>query len=178
MDERRLILGLKRGESRCYELLFNMYYAKFCNFAEAIIRDWSAAKDLVQEAFIRVWNSKDRLDEDKSIENYLFVIVKRLILNYIRDHKPRKDLSFDGTSSDGIPVTAPDVVENIVIADETKRKIQGVVSRMPLQRRTVYIMSRDKGMSNKEISEALGISVRTVDRHISMALADIRKTLS
>ena len=53
MDERKLILGLKRGDHDSYEILFKLYYAKFVNFADAIIKDRNAAKDIVQEAFIR-----------------------------------------------------------------------------------------------------------------------------
>ena len=92
MNERKLILGLKRGDHDSYETLFKLYYAKFVNFADAIIKDRNAAKDIVQEAFIKVWVNRAKLDENQMLQNYIYVIVKRLIMNYLRDHKPSESL--------------------------------------------------------------------------------------
>ena len=92
MDERKLILGLKQGDHDSYEILFRLYYARFVNFADAIIKDRNAAKDIVQEAFIKVWVSRAKLDENQLLQNYIYVIVKRLIMNYLRDHKPSESL--------------------------------------------------------------------------------------
>lgn len=92
MNERRLILGLKKGDHDSYETLFDLYYAKFVNFADALIRDRTAAKDIVQEAFIRIWLNRDKLNENQSIENYIYVIVKRLVINHIRDSKKADSL--------------------------------------------------------------------------------------
>lgn len=92
MNQRRLILGLKRGDHDSYETLFDLYYAKFVNFADAILKDRTVAKDIVQEAFIKLWVNRARLDENLSLENYIYVIVKRLVLNHIRDNKPAESL--------------------------------------------------------------------------------------
>ena len=73
MDQRRLILGLKRGNHDSYETLFDLYYAKFVNFADAILKDRTVAKDIVQEAFIKIWANRARLDENQSLENYIYV---------------------------------------------------------------------------------------------------------
>lgn len=92
MDERKLILGLKKGDHDSYETLFDLYYAKFVNFADALLRDRTVAKDIVQEAFVRIWLNRAKLNEYQSLENYIYVIVKRLVLNYIRDLKPVENL--------------------------------------------------------------------------------------
>ena len=176
VDERRLIRGLKKGEGKSWKLLFDLFYAKFVNFAYTIVGDRSAAKDIVQNAFIRVWTYRERLEEDGSIENYIYVIVKRLVLNFLRDRKDYEDIASLGEAVSVDP--GYDGVENRVMADETRLRIQNCVSNMPPQRRIVYVMSREQGLSNKDIATALGISVRTVDRHISLALADLRKNFS
>ena len=83
------------GHHDSYEALFKLYYAKFVNFADAILRNRTVAKDIVQEAFIRIWLNKSNLNENQSLENYIYVIVKRLVLNYIRDTKPSESLESD-----------------------------------------------------------------------------------
>ena len=95
MNERKLISGLKRGDHDSYEALFKLYYAKFVNFADAILKNRTIAKDIVQESFIRIWLNKSNLNEDQSLENYIYVIVKRLILNHIRDSKLSESLDSD-----------------------------------------------------------------------------------
>ena len=66
----------------------------------------------------------------------------------------------------------------IVIANETRSRMQDLISKMPIQRRTVFVMSRNQGMTNKQIAEALQISVKTVERHMTLALAELRENIS
>ena len=93
--EQQLISGLKTGHHDSYEALFKLYYAKFVNFADAILKNRTIAKDIVQESFIRIWLNKSNLNENQSLENYIYVIVKRLILNHIRDSKLSESLDSD-----------------------------------------------------------------------------------
>lgn len=176
MNERRLIQGLKKGDHSSYETLFNLYYVKFVNFADAILRDMSAAKDIVQEAFIRIWINRTKLNEHQSLENYIYVIVKRLILNHLRDTKP--SVSLESEKAQIVQSNAWGWEDLIVVANETRSRIQDAVAKMPPQRRAVFVMSREKGMTHKEIAESLQISVKTVERHITMALAELRENIS
>ena len=176
MNQRKLILGLKRGDHDSYETLFDLYYVKFVNFADAILKDRTVAKDIVQEAFIKIWVNRARLDENLSLENYIYVIVKRLVLNHIRDNKPAESLEAGKVQT--LQSNTWGGEDLIVIANETRHRIQDIISKMPLQRRTVFIMSRSQGMSNKEIADALQISVKTVERHMTLALAELRENIS
>lgn len=176
MNERRLILGLKKGDHDSYETLFDLYYAKFVNFADAIIRDRTAAQDIVQEAFIRLYLNRDKLNENKSLENYLYVIVKRLLFNHLRDTKPV--VSLESESAQVLQTNSWGGQDLVVIANETRNRINDAIDRMPPQRRAVFTMSRHQGLSNKEIAESLQISVKTVERHITLALAELRENIS
>lgn len=176
MKESILISGLKRGDHDSYETLFRLYYAKFVKFADSIIKDRQAAQDLVQEAFIKVWQNREKLDENLSIENYIYVIVKRLVLNYIRDCKEAE--SIDNESAGQIRNNPSDSQDLLLIANETRFRIQNIVENMPAQRKKVFIMSRYRHLSNKEIAEELNITVKAVERHITLALADLRKNIS
>ena len=67
MDETKLIEGLKRGDYASYETLFGLYYVRFVIFADKLIGDRHASKDLVQEAFMKVWLKREKLDASLSI---------------------------------------------------------------------------------------------------------------
>lgn len=176
MKESILIAGLKRGDHDSYKTLFRLYYAKFVNFVNSIIKDPQVAQDLVQEGFIRVWKNRAKLDENLSLENYIYVIVKRLVLNYIRDCKTAE--SIDNESTAQIRNNPSDSQDLLLIANETRFRIQNIVENMPVQRKKVFIMSRYRHLSNKEIAEELNITVKAVEKHISLALADLRKNIS
>ena len=174
-DEKTLIKGLKKGDHDSYQSLFRLYYGKFVNFVDCIIKDRAAAEDIVQESFMKVFINREQLQEGQSIENYIYVITKRLMLNYIRDRKKRRTID-SSEIKDSIQEAWG--VEDLAFAVESKSRIQTIVSKMPKQRRTVYLLSREKGLSNKDIADRLGLSVRTVDRHIALALAQSRDSFS
>lgn len=176
MNERRLIIGLKNGDHDSYEALFNLYYVKFVNFADAIIKDRTVAKDLVQEAFIKIWSNRERLNENQSLENYIYVIVKRLVLNHIRDNRPTESLESENAMETQSNVHGGQ--DMLLIANETRTRIQEIISNMPEQRRKVFVMRRHQGLSNKEIAQELQISIKTVERHMTLALAELRENIS
>ncbi len=170
MSEAELIQGLKRGEYSSYETLFKMHYARFVNFVATLISDREAAKDLVQEAFMKVWVNREKLDESLSIGNYLYVLVKRATFNFIRDRKFAESLTEELLNSESR-------TDNSIDARDAIRRIEDGVERLPAKRREVFLMSRKEGLSNKEIAEELSLSVKTVERHITLALSDLRKNL-
>lgn len=175
MSERELIRSLKKGDHSSYETLFNLYYVKFVNFADSILKNRTVAKDIVQEAFIRIWINREGLDENKSVENFIYVIVKRLIINHIRDSKPSESIESGATLSHASCWSGQDID---LIADETRKRIHKIISQMPPKRRAVFIMSREKGMSNKEIAQCLQVTVKAVERHMTLALAELRENIS
>lgn len=165
--EKDLIQGLKEGDSDSYEFLFINYYSRFVNFAADILKDIQSAEDIVQEQFMKVWLHRERLKDDQSIESYLFILTKNAILNHIRDN--RRLISAELPDS----IAFSDLNKDLD-ASELQDRIRMLVSQMPPKRREVYILSRNFGLSNEEISKRLGLSIRTVERHISLALNDLR----
>ena len=174
MNEKDLILGLKKGDYQSYEALFEKYYVRFVNFVDEIINDREAAKDLVQESFIKVWLNKDRLDCNLSIGNYLYVLVKRATFNFLRDRKFAESLSIE--LAEGL--SSNEDVGQRISDRESIRRIQGAVDHLPPQRRAVFLKSRQQGLSNKEIADQLQLSEKTIERHITLALSSLKKSRS
>ena len=168
LTEQKLINGLKRGDMHAYEQAFHTYYPKFVHFANFIVNDFEVAKDLVQNVFLKVWHHRDRLDESLSLNNYLFVLTKREVLNHLRSQKAFESLE---TLSEvkGSSHRADDEVEVAMIRNQ--------VNKLPEQRRNVFILSRYYGLPHKEIARQLDISEKTVERHITLAGKQLRDVL-
>lgn len=167
MTERELIRGLKEGAYESYETLFKTFYAKFVHYAESLVGDADAARDLVQEAFMKIWLNRDKLREDLSMNNYLFVLVRRASLNFIRDRKIVE--SIDDDYEDGT-VDALSSLDD----EEKMRRLRNAVESLPDRRKEVFKLSREEGLRNKEIAEHLNLSEKTVERHMTLALREIR----
>lgn len=173
IDNKKLIIGLRKGDYHAYETLFMKYYGQFVAFTDSIIQNREAAKDIVQEQFMKVWIHRDKLDENKSIKNFLYVLTKRAILNYIRDFKSGTCINDSLNEIIEYNVTADKITE----AEELKKIMNQQIEKLPKQRKKVFMMSRENGMSNQEIAEQLKISVRTVERHLSLALSQIKNNI-
>ena len=165
MNEQKLIIGLKKGDMRAYERAFHSYYPKLVHFADYIVRDFALAKDLVQNVFMKVWRFRERLDSNLSLNNYLYVLTKREILNYLRSKKTFESLD----TLTELPGNNRATDANVDISI-----IREQVDKLPVQRRKVFMMSRFYGLSNKEIAQQLSLAEKTVERHITLADKQLR----
>lgn len=168
MTESQLIAGLKRGNMDAYEEAFHTYYPKFVRFANYIVGDLAVAKDLVQNVFVKVWRYRDRLDASLSLNNYLFVLTKREVLNFLRTKRVFETL--DSTLELPGDSLLPDELAEVA-------QVRSQVYKLPEQRRNVFIMSRFCGIPNKEIARQMSISEKTVERHITLAGKQLRSEL-
>ena len=172
MDEHQLIEMLREGDPLSFEILFQQYYARFYNFVHNLIKDSHNAEDIVQNVFMKVWINRKNLHPDQSIHNYIYVLTKHEVLNHIRDRKAYTQIE---------RLVMSDQPSSLAVNDETFQirdldsRIRTFIASMPEQRRKVFMLSRYKGMGNKVIADMLGLSVRTVDRHINMVLTSLKK---
>lgn len=172
MEESRLIEMLKEGDSLGFEILFQQYYVRFYNFVRNLLKDSHEAEDIVQNVFMKVWVNRKSLHPDQSIHNYIYVLTKHEVLNHIRDRKAYTQIERLMMSE---PPAGVVINDDSVQFHELDVRIRKFIASMPEQRRKVFLLSRYRGLSNKEIADMLGLSVRTVDRHINMALTSLKK---
>ena len=172
-SDRYLVERIQKGDRNAFRQLFERYYPLFVSFARKLLRDNQMAEDLVQNVFVRVWSSRERLDVDRNIRSYLLVAGRNEVFCYIRGI----GREFHEQLSEDVRVTDTDAAQ-IMNAKDMERDIRQIIADMPDRRREVFSMSRNENLSNKEIADRLGLSVRTVEKHIENALTDIRHKFS
>ncbi len=156
------------------ELLFRAYYNDLCSTAIRIVYSKQAAEDIVGEVFLNFWNNRSFETIRASYRAYLFRAVRNRAFSYLRFELGRLDASLEGMHepSDFQKVEQPD---QIIQMDELVRQINKVVGDLPPMARRVFIMSRYDGKSHMQIAAELRINNKTVESHITRALAIIRK---
>lgn len=171
MDESRLIELIREGDPLSFEILFQKYYVRFYNFVLNLTKNAQTAEDIVQNVFMKIWINRKNLRPDQSIHNYIYVLSKHEVLNHIRDRKVYTQVERLVMAEQ--PYEA--VTDQNMELKELDDRIRKFIAAMPEQRRKVFLLSRYRGMGNKAIAELMGLSVRTVDRHINLALTSLRK---
>ena len=169
ISDQKLVVLLKRDDLKSYEALFHRYYDLFLTFTKRVVRggEHAAAEDIVQEVFMQLWLGRDRL------YNLLFTMTKHRIYDHFRRRYNlealRRPLSeFDAVSDEA------ESPESGLEAEQLRQTIARTVAAMPPQRRTIFALSRQENLSRQEIARRLGVSVRTVDKHLELALREIR----
>lgn len=171
IEEKECIKAFANGNNRAFELLFLYYQPRLVAFINGFIKDIEEARDMSQDVFVRLWENRHFCGEIRSFKAFIFKTAKFAIYNYF-DHQLVNDKFVEQMLY--APVET-DSAEESLFAKELEQLIELTIEKLPEQRRKVYEMSRKEGLSNDEIAARLGISKRTVENHITTALAAIRK---
>lgn len=170
MEKTRLV-ALSRGDNQAFDELFRDYFPKIKKFLLGFLKNESEVEDLSQDVFVKIWQNRLALTEVDNINAYLYCAARNTLYNYIERSQRYKVASIAYTMD--IPTT--DQIEEMLMVKDMEKLIGHTVDQMPPQRKTIYNLSRKKHCSNEEIAIRLNISKRTVEGHISAALADLRK---
>lgn len=170
-DNHNIVCGIKNGDQAAYKQLFLNYYSTICRFLFRIVNDFNAAEDVAQGIFMKVWLNRSNLDETKPIKNLLYVMAKKAALNLLRQKK-----SLNIADSDYRHLESGSYSDDYIIYKESFESVANCVSAMPEQRKKIFMMSRVEQLPNKEIAKLTNLSVRTVEKHLELALKDIKKT--
>lgn len=169
----KTVEALRDGDHQAFETIFVSYYNRTRNLIFGYIKSESDAEELAEELFVNLWMNRQSIDVSKSFHAYLHTIARNSSINYLK-HKYLHDTYLSHADEMEYGSTS----EEDFIAKELGLFINSVVEKMPEQRKKIYLMSRDEGMSNAEIAEQLGTTKRNVESQLSLALKDIRKAIS
>ena len=170
-----LAILLTRNNEAAFSELYVRYKDKLYYFCLHLLKSKEEASDIVQEIFIRIWESRNFINPDLSFSSFLYTMARNSILNYFRD------IDIDVKVKEILAtqkVTEEEAIDSKIIYTEYQVILQNAISQLPPQRRKIFNMSRIESMSHKEIAAELGISVNTVQEHISEALKFIKAYFS
>ncbi len=168
-----LLQGIRSGDREALERLHALYWWPLVHFAGRIVAGRADPQDVVQEAFIRLWTHRERWDERGSLRSLLYTLTRNAALDELRRHR-RGERALHETE----PPPAPPAPEDDAVAADLRCAARAAVARLPPQRREVFRLARDEGLTYAEIAEVLGLSPQTVANHMSLALADLRRALA
>lgn len=175
--EKSIIYRFKHGDKKAFEYIFKLYYPQLCFFAQSILLVKETAEDLVKDFFLSLWDNREKLKINISLKSYLLQSVKNRCFNYIRDNKKIVNQISEDEQLELLCKPIDSYILENIITKEMKTVLDKSIEELPEQRRMIFIMSRNEGLSHNEIAQKLNISPNTVKVQIFKALTYIRTSL-
>lgn len=173
MGDKELLLTLKTGNRQSFTVLYNQYWSQVYNFSRLYLTSRDAAEEVVQEVFVKVWESREFIREDDNFKGLLFIITRNLIFN-----QSRKSFNEDFYKITMLAAMEQSYdMEAEIDAKNLREYIDQLIADLPPQRKLIFTMSRNENMSYKEIAEKLSISEKTVENQISSAIKYLKQNL-
>ncbi len=163
---------IKKGDEAAFSRLFDAYYSALCLFANKYLQDMDLARSLVQQVFIDLWTKRERITVSTSVKSYLYTTVKNRCIDVLRKTKATSEISESVENLNQTPFR--DLVEEAELND----RINASINQLPEKCREIFLLCRFEGLKYSEIAEKLGISVKTVEMQMGIALKKLRDSLS
>ncbi len=175
LSDHDIIILLKQDDEAAFEELYNRYWSRLYAAAYKRVKSGETAGEIVQDLFTSIWKNRRSLQIRTSCEAYLFTAVRYLVLHHLEKEIVRekyrnslRPLAHDYDNS----------TEEIIFRDDLREHLEKAVADLPSKCRSVFELSRMENKTNREIAEALGISEKTVENHLTKAISRIKLQLA
>lgn len=167
-----LLSAVQHGDLKAFDTLFRKYYPMLCAYGHRFV-DLEDAEEIVEDSLLWIWENRETLVIESSLNSYLFKMVYRRALNKLAhiDATQRADTRFYEEMQEMLQDTDYYQIE------ELAKRIEDAIAALPESYREAFVMHRFRDMSYKEIAETLGVSPKTIDYRIQQALKQLRVDL-
>ncbi len=174
-------IGLKEGNPDAFKEVFRLLYPRLKGYCKLFISNESQVEDIIQESFLNLWEKRSFIQIDKSVESFVFVIVRNRCLNYLK----KKKLEEGKIEFETLNVVELQYLYQLDFTEKEEKSLeemliesfQKAVDELPEKMKEVFTRCKIEGEKQKEVAEELGISLKMVEKHISKAKQQIRKKL-
>lgn len=174
--DQALLLELAAGNEHAFRQLFNDYHGRLYSYIFRLIKSKQVAEELVMDVFMKIWMGRDLAGNIQNFDAFLFRIAHNKSIDFLRsaanDHRLR-DIVWEG-----IELSAAEGADTNLLQQEFQAKLQEAILQLPPQKKKIYQLSREQGLTHQQIANQVKLSKATVNNHIVEAQSFIRNYLS
>ncbi|HNW57128.1 MAG TPA: RNA polymerase sigma-70 factor [Bacteroidales bacterium] len=174
ISDTEIIRRIRKGDVEQFELLFRSSYVSLVRYARNLIKDQDNAEEIVQDLFFRLWQDKEKINIESSLNGYLYRSVHNRCLHLIRHEKV---VSHHAGEMAMLEPESPESPSDILHYKELQTRIDRILERLPQRCGQIFCMNRFEGLKYAEIAEKLSVSIKTVEANMGKALKEFRKEL-
>lgn len=176
IEELFIIKKMIEGDVDSFKYFFDRYYNDLCNFVNIYLHDPVLSEEIVQDIFVYFWENKGKLKINTSVKSYLYSASKFKSLNLLRDTKNQKRIVKNLGKTEQIQKT--ELADSEIDVEEFKKILDAAIDQLAPKCREIFLLSKQEERSNKEIADRLGISIKTVENQMTIALKKLREYLN
>lgn len=172
---------LKTGKPAAFKEVFRLLYPRMRGYCKLFIADDNEVEDVIQECFITLWEKRKSINPEKSIESFIFVILRNRCLNVLKSKK----IEDRKVEIENLDVNELQYLYQLDFSEKEEKSIEEMliesfreaVDELPEKMKQVFVACKIQGKKQKEVAEELGISVKMIEKQISKAKLQIRDKL-
>ena len=167
------------GDQTAFEELFRQFYYPMRTFAFRFVRSMAVAEDIVQDVFTQLLATHEQIGKIRSLKAWLFTAVRHQAANYLKHKNVEEKYIQNVTDRDAMEQLHQwDAPENdALLSQEMTQFIKDTVKMLPEQTKRIFLLSRKYHLKNREIADFLDIDIKTVEKHITIALHFLREKI-
>lgn len=174
-SNKELLTLLKKGDMVAFDAIYNRYCKKLYNFVLRYIKNEKDAEEIVQEVFIKIWESRNNINLYTSFDSFLFTVAYNNTISLIRK-RINESKYLEHLKSVQI-ITDADEIINELHYKELRKKVHLLLEELTLRQKEIFLLSREQGLTHREIAQKLNISDNTVKNHLIKALNYIKSNI-
>ena len=167
-----LLLLLKNGDMLAFDTIYAMYSKRLYGFVLRYIKQKEDAEGIVQEVFIKIWETRNKIDIYSSFDSFIFTIAYNTTISLIR--KRINEQKYHDRLKTVRQITDADQIIDEIHFKELNAKVKSLLDQLTPRQKEIFKLTREEGLTHEEIAKKLGISVNTVKNHLVTALAFIK----
>ena len=170
-NESDLFTRAKDGDQTAFTAIFDHYSPRIFAFVLKMSKSQTVAEDITQEIFLKLWNSREKFPEIKSYNAYIYSMAFNFAINYIKKNSwesSKLSLLKDNFNDHS------NITEETIDFNESKLLLLQAIQQLPPQKKIIYKLNREEGLTLEQIAEKMQLSRNTVRNHLAEALSFIR----
>ena len=168
---KKLLSAVRTGDSAAFNEIYHLYRKKVHGYAYHFTRSREEAEELTQDTFVRLWESRTKIDAEKNFEAFLYTLIKNNFLTALRRKAREKNYQSQNIKQE----QSFNAIEDQLDVKESKRIANEAIESLSPQVKKIYQLSRNDHHTHEEISQLTGISKNTVSNHLKKSLSIMRR---
>lgn len=163
--EKELLRRLKEGDREAFDTIYEQWGGYIYNFTCKTLFNKSLAEDITQELFLRLWEHRAQIDEERNFQAWLFTVARNLV--YKEGRRMLLNSAFiDVVQKEGPRAGGGNTTDDMVNLSFTSEYIAQLIEQMPPARKRIYILNKQDGLSVREIAQRLNLSEKTIETQL------------
>lgn len=171
-SNKELLILIQKDDRVAFFHIYERYCKRLFGFVLKYVKQKEDAEEIVQEVFVKIWESRNKIGAYSSFESFLFTVAYNATISVLRK-RANETKYIEHVKSLQYVNSSPDLIDEIHF-HELKDKVQSLLDELTPRQKEIFQLSREEGLSHDEIARKLDISVNTVKKHIANTLAFLK----